>query len=150
MKQTRFYLTPVLFLALMSFTYTASAQSEQSNAVTDGGISAPGWMGQIDAGEAANGLKLENSKLAMEGDVLHVTTGPSVAYWHPDNMASGNYTVSATFHEAEFMGLNNHPHPYGIFIGGNDMGTDQQSYLYCAAYGNGKTSPGLQNAHHFR
>jgi hypothetical protein len=33
--------------------------------------------------------------------------------------------------------LNNHAHPYGVFIAGNDMGTDQQSYLYCAAYGNG-------------
>ena len=36
------------------------------------------------------------------------------------------------------MNLNDHPHPYGIVIGGNDMGTDQQSYLYCTAYGNGK------------
>jgi hypothetical protein len=35
------------------------------------------------------------------------------------------------------MGLNDHPHPYGIVIGGADMGTDNQSYLYCAAYGNG-------------
>jgi len=35
------------------------------------------------------------------------------------------------------MNLNDHPHPYGIFIAGNDMGTDNQSYLYCAAYGNG-------------
>ena len=35
------------------------------------------------------------------------------------------------------MGLNDHAHPYGIFIGGNDMGTDNQSLLYCAAYGNG-------------
>ena len=35
------------------------------------------------------------------------------------------------------MNLNNHPHPYGIFIAGNDMGTDRQSYLYCAAYGDG-------------
>ena len=35
------------------------------------------------------------------------------------------------------MGLNSHPHPYGIVIAGNDMGTDTQSYLYCAAYGNG-------------
>ena len=25
----------------------------------------------------------------------------------------------------------------GVFIGGNDMGTANQSYLYCAAYGNG-------------
>jgi len=35
------------------------------------------------------------------------------------------------------MNLNTHPHPYGIFIAGNDMGTDRQRYLYCAAYGNG-------------
>ena len=35
------------------------------------------------------------------------------------------------------MNLNSHPHPYGIVIAGNDLGTDQQSYLYCAAYGNG-------------
>src|SRR4029077_17167371 len=27
--------------------------------------------------------------------------------------------------------------PYGIVIGGNDLGTASQSYLYCAAYGNG-------------
>jgi hypothetical protein len=35
------------------------------------------------------------------------------------------------------MNLNDHPHPYGIVIAGNKLGTDQQSYLYCAAYGNG-------------
>jgi hypothetical protein len=35
------------------------------------------------------------------------------------------------------MNLNTHPHPYGAFIGGNDMGTADQT-LYCAAYGNGK------------
>jgi len=68
---------------------------------------------------------------------MRVTTGPAVAYWTPDNKASGNYTVKATFREPKYMSLNNHPHPYGIFIAGNDMGTDQQSYLYCAAYGNG-------------
>src|SRR5690606_33535355 len=33
--------------------------------------------------------------------------------------------------------LNNHPHPYGIVVGGSDMGSDNQRYLYCAAYGNG-------------
>jgi hypothetical protein len=35
------------------------------------------------------------------------------------------------------MSINDHPHPYGIMVAGNDLGTDQQSYLYCAAYGNG-------------
>ena len=87
--------------------------------------------------EAAKGAKLEDSKLVTMGPGLHVTTGPQVVYWNPANTASGNYTVEATFAEREYMGLNDHPHPYGIVIGGNDMGTDNQTYLYCAAYGAG-------------
>jgi hypothetical protein len=66
-----------------------------------------------------------------------VITGPAISYWNPANTASGDYTVSATFTEPQFMGLNSHPHPYGIVIAGNDMGTAQQTELYCAAYGSG-------------
>ena len=68
---------------------------------------------------------------------MKATTGPAVAYWNPANKATGNYTVKATFTEEKFMGLNDHAHPYGIMIAGNDLGTPQQSYLYCAAYGTG-------------
>ena len=60
-----------------------------------------------------------------------------MAYWNPADKATGDYTIKATFNEAGSMNVNDHPHPYGIFIGGNDMGTADQSYLYCAAYGNG-------------
>jgi hypothetical protein len=105
--------------------------------VEGGGVFAPGWTGRIDAAEAANGQVLNNSKLALEGNVLHVTTGPAVTYWNPANKASGDYTVKASFNEPKYMNLNSHPHPYGIMIGGNDLGTPQQSYLYCSAYGNG-------------
>jgi len=114
-----------------------SQQMELSRKVAEGGIAIPGWMGKIDANEEKNGQTLNNSKLAKDGSDLHVTTGPAVAYWNPSNTASGNYTVKATFKEPKYMSLNNHPHPYGIVIGGNDMGTDNQSYMYCAAYGNG-------------
>ncbi|MEO8337101.1 MAG: hypothetical protein ABI664_19100 [bacterium] len=114
-----------------------SQQMETSRSVAGGGIAIPGWMGKIDANEEKNGQVLNNSKLAKEGNDLHVTTGPAVAYWNPSNTASGNYTVMATFKEPKYMSLNSHPHPYGIMIGGNDMGTADQSYMYCAAYGNG-------------
>jgi hypothetical protein len=110
---------------------------DEARAVQAGGIKVPGWMGKIDAREASAGQKLENARLAAEGKDLKVTTGPAVVYWSDKNAAKGDYTVKATFTEAKYMALNNHPHPYGIVIGGNDMGTDQQSYLYCAAYGNG-------------
>jgi hypothetical protein len=124
-------------IMLVSAASAALAQ-DAAKAVAGGGISVPGWKGQIDASEAGRGGKLADAKLAKEGNNLHVTTGPAVAYWNPANKASGNYTVKATFNEAKYMGLNDHPHPYGIVIGGNDMGTDNQSYLYCSAYGNGK------------
>lgn len=125
-------------LAVATLAGTAHAQMDAARPVSGGGIAVPGWMGRIDANEAKRGAALKDAKLTMEGKSLHVTTGPAVAYWNPKDVASGNYTVKATFTEPKYMNLNDHPHPYGIFIGGNDMGTDQQSYLYCAAYGNGR------------
>ena len=115
----------------------AAPMDESTREVSAGGIAAAGWSGRIDPKEASAGQKLENAKLEQRGDTLFVTTGPAVVYWNPSNTASGDYTVSATFNEPQYMNVNDHPHPYGIFIGGNDMGTDQQSYLYCSAYGNG-------------
>lgn len=118
--------------------FSQGGQMEASRGVTGGGISVSGWTGKIDAKEEAAGLTLNSAKFAKDGDALHVITGPAVTYWNPANKASGNYTVKATFKEPKYMNLNSHPHPYGIVIAGNDLGTDKPSYLYCAAYGNGK------------
>jgi hypothetical protein len=112
-------------------------QGEQARAIADGGITVAGWTGKIDANEERAGQVLNNAKLAPEGNGMRVTTGPATTYWNPANKASGDYTVKATFREPKYMNLNTHPHPYGIVIAGNDLGTPQQSYLYCAAYGNG-------------
>src|SRR5688500_8740469 len=117
--------------------FSQGGQMEASRNVAGGGISVTGWTGKIDAKEEAAGLTLNSAKLAKDGAALHVVTGPAVTYWNPANKATGDYKVSATFKEPQYMNLNNHPHPYGIMIAGNDLGTDQQSYLYCAAYGNG-------------
>jgi hypothetical protein len=122
---------------LIPATAIPQTPSESSRAIADGGISVPGWTGKIDANEEKSGQTLNNAKLSQDGTALHVTTGPAVVYWNPDNKATGNYTVKATFKEPKFMNLNSHPHPYGIMIAGNDLGTGQQSYLYCAAYGSG-------------
>ncbi len=136
MKRNRTFILATAALSLASLTSIACAQ-ETSRNVAGGGVSVTGWTGRIDASAAKRGSTLDNAKLAQDGNALHVTTGPAVAYWNPANTASGNYTVSATFREPKYMSLNDHPHPYGIFIGGNSMGTDQQTYLYCAAYGDG-------------
>lgn len=130
-------LTLVAVAAMLTIAQDAQAQDE-SRKVEGGGITVQGWQGKVDAREAARGLALENAKLSKTGDALQVTTGPAISYWHPGNRATGNYTVKATFTEPKFQNLNNHPHPYGIFIAGNELGSDQQSYLYCSAYGSGR------------
>jgi hypothetical protein len=127
-----------LLPALAAAQGGAAQAGDASRAVAGGGIKVPGWEGRIDASEAARGGTLEQSKLVKEGNAIRVTTGPATAFWMPANTASGTYTVKATFHEPEFMNVNSHAHPYGLFIGGNDMGTDKETYLYCAAYGDGR------------
>jgi hypothetical protein len=124
-------------VVLILGAFPAQGQTEASRSIPGGGISAPGWMGQIDERAAQAGQTVKDTKLTQDGSTLHVTTGPAVTYWNPANTASGNYTVSATFTEPQYMNLNSHPHPYGIVIAGNDLGTDHHSELYCAAYGNG-------------
>ncbi len=124
--------------AFVALAAVPSARAQETpRAVAGGGVFVSGWEGKIDPSEAKAGQVLSNAKLATEGSGMRATTGPAVVYWSPANRAGGDYTVKATFTEQAYMNLNDHPHPYGIVIGGNDMGTDQQSYLYCAAYGNG-------------
>ncbi|HJU75388.1 MAG TPA: hypothetical protein VJ717_16715 [Gemmatimonadaceae bacterium] len=133
----RFFRTSAALSAVLVMGAGSLLAQDAARSVAGGGILVPGWMGKIDAKEAEAGQALNNSKLAKEGDGFRVTTGPAVTYWSEANKATGNYTIKATFKEEKYMALNNHPHPYGIVIAGNDMGTDKQSFLYCAAYGNG-------------
>jgi hypothetical protein len=125
--------TLVLFIAAL----VPAQGQDASRSVAGGGVSAPGWTGQVDAGAEKAGQTVNDTKLTQTGKTLQVTTGPAASFWNPANKASGNYTVSATFNEAKYMNLNSHPHPYGIFIAGNGLGTPEHSELYCAAYGNG-------------
>jgi hypothetical protein len=124
-------------LSVVSLSFNAVSAQDAARIVAGGGVSVPGWTGKIDANEEKMGQVLNNAKLAPEGAGMRVTTGPATTYWNPKNVATGNYTVKATFTEPLYMNLNNHPHPYGIVIAGSDLGTPTQTYLYCAAYGNG-------------
>jgi len=138
LSSTLLFAAAVLLQPSMSHAQApAPAPAEGNRAVADGGVFVPGWSGKVDATAESSGESVKNAKLTKDGDVLHVMTGPAVTYWNPANTASGNYTVKATFTEPKYMNLNDHPHPYGIVIAGNDLGTPQQSYLYCAANGNG-------------
>jgi len=114
----------------------AAPQEEGSRAVK-GGITVSGWTGKVDANEEGAGMSLNDLKFAAEKGGFHATTGPASTLWNPANKASGDYTIKASFNEPEFMNVNTHPHPYGIAIAGNDLGTPNMSILYCSAYGSG-------------
>jgi hypothetical protein len=102
--------------------------------VAGGGVTVKGWQGKADVGNK-QGLTVNDSKFAPEGSNFRLTTGPAGLYWSPANTASGDYSVKATFTEAKQT--YNHPHPFGVFIGGSQLDTDTPNALYCAAYRNG-------------
>ena len=110
-------------------------QPDADRKVAGGGIAVPGWQGQIDAGAAKKGATINDSKFVKQGDALHLTVGPAATYWNPANTASGDYSVKASFKQPKSS--SDHPHPAGVFIGGKNLGTDKQSYMYCTAYGDG-------------
>src|SRR6267154_5793024 len=126
-------ISAVVLVAVVSL----SAQFDPDRVIPGGGIFVQGWTGKIDAGSVRQGRTLNDSKFVQEGSAIHVIAGPATTFWNPANTASGDYTIKATFLEPKFMELNSHPHSYGIFIGGNSMGTDTMSLMYCAAYGDG-------------
>lgn len=133
----RYALLASIACTLTTGALQAQEAPETNRKVAGGGITAKGWEGKIDGDAEKAGQTVADAKLSEEGKVLQVTTGPAITYWNPKNVAKGDYTVSATFTEPKFQNLNTHPHPYGIVIAGNSLGTADQSYIYCAAYGNG-------------
>lgn len=112
------------------------AEQDADKKVAGGGITVKGWQGKIDAASAAKQLTINDSKFVAEGSGFRVTTGPPAVYWNPANTAKGDYTVKATFREPK-QTMPNHPHPFGVFIAGSKLDTEQPSLIYCVAYRDG-------------
>ena len=123
--------------AALALAVAAAAVHAQDadRTVSGGGIKAPGWHGKVDPGAAKSGKSVGDSKFVQEGNSLRLTIGPAAIYWNPKYTAKGDFTAKATFTESKVTA--DHPHPYGIFIGGNNLDSDQQRFMYCVAYGNG-------------
>ena len=112
----------------------AQEAQDADKKVAGGGITVPGWKGKEDTGNK-QGLTVKDSKFAPEGKGFRLTTGPAALYWSDKNVAKGDYSVKATFTEPKQAF--NHPHPYGVFIGGENLESGAGNALYCAAYRNG-------------
>ena len=125
----------VIGVAVLVPVLSTAGQQDADRSVAGGGITAPGWKGEVDAQSAAQGKSVKDSKFEQKGDAFHLAVGPAAIYWNPANMAAGDYTVKATFTEPKMV--SGHPHPMGLFIGGSKLGTPDQSLMYCTAYRDG-------------
>jgi hypothetical protein len=87
-------------VAMFAANFVYAQESPETNRkIAGGGITVPGWQGKIDPEAEKAGQTVNDAKLSLEGNVLHVATGPAITYWNPKNAAKGDYTVSATFTE---------------------------------------------------
>lgn len=123
-----------LTLALPVTTHAQDAD----RSVAGGGITVDGWKGKVDARAAKGGKSVKDSKFAKNGEMFDLKIGPAAIYWNETGSASGNYEVKATFTENAHNP--NHPHSYGVFLGGSDLETDDQAFAYCIVYANGTYS----------
>ena len=123
-----------LLISAITALPAAQAQQDADKKVAGGGITVKGWQGRVDTGNR-QGLTINDSKLAPEGNAWRLMTGAAALYWSPANAGKGDFSVKATFTEPKQS--YNHPHPYGVFIGGKGLDTETPQALYCAAYRNG-------------
>ncbi len=57
----------------------------------------------------------------------HITTGPAAIFYHPDQIADGNYTLESTIH---LFDPKERREAYGIFMGGQNLEDDDIMYDY--------------------
>lgn len=133
-------ITAITLAAVVAAAFSASSLSAQDadRSVKDGGIKVAGWKGRVDRRPAKEGKTVNDSKLVAEGKGLRLSVGPAGNFWNPANTATGDYEVKASFKEHKMAA--SHPHSYGVFIGGKDLEADNETLMYCIAYGNGTYS----------
>lgn len=112
------------YVAALAFAAVApmSAQDHDPTTAVKGAGLPAGWAVRFDRPAS----KVTEVNFRPMGNGMHHTSGPAGIYYREADASKGNYTVSATFAQAK---SSNHE-AYGIFIGGKDLQTATQNYLY--------------------
>lgn len=128
----------LVLAAVLVAAPVSQVQGQDADRSVKGGISVAGWKGRVDRRPASQGKTVNDSKFTAVPGGFRLSVGPAGNFWNDANTASGNYTVKATFKEHKMA--SSHPHSYGVFIGGADLESDNETLMYCIAYGNGTYS----------
>ncbi|MFL5380992.1 MAG: hypothetical protein ACJ8GN_00565 [Longimicrobiaceae bacterium] len=126
--------TLTLCAALLAAAAPLAAQGHQHDpdrpATGGGGTLPAGWHAHPDRAEA----DMAGLRFASMPPGWHVTTGPAVILWRPQDTATGEFTASATIHQTKAPA---HPEAYGIFIAGSRLEANPD-YMYFLVRGDGK------------
>jgi hypothetical protein len=125
-------------VAVLALTLSANAQGPAGGRggppprpAAGNGIEVGGWIARLDdPKEPRTGLRF-----VTMGAGLHVTTGPNVILFDPEEDWEGPYTTKARLTMTKPA---SHQVAYGLFVGGQDLDTDKQRYTYFVIRQDGK------------
>lgn len=117
----------VLTLTLVATAPLAAQQAKQPDAAP--ATSPPaGWTIRLDAKDSTKSAS--DTKFVTMGSGYHVTSGSAALYFNAKDLATGSYTVRATFGQRK-PGAMGQPEAYGVFVGGTQLiDNNKQQYLY--------------------
>jgi len=115
-----------LVVAVAISTLAAATVAAQSTA---------GWKQRIDRSTSATDPDPAGEvKFMAMGGGFHTANPSAAIFWNPKNVASGNYTLKATFAQNQ---RSSHPNYLGLMFGGKDLDGAAQSYTYFTVAQNG-------------
>jgi hypothetical protein len=120
----------LLALALGTTPALAQQHADHDRPVQGGGALPAGFTARAD-----NGRPLTNLKFEAVAPGHHITTGPAVIIYRDADKADGPFHAVVKMHVFPSSG---HAEAFGIFLGGQNLQADNQSYTYFLVRGDGQ------------
>lgn len=127
----------MIAIAALAVAAPLAAQQQQGKdkdptiAAKGGGTLPAGWSIALDPKDIAKNMTPAMVKFVTMGDGYHFTSGPAAIYWRANDVTSGAYQVTATFHQTKKIeGHGDHGEAYGLVVGGSKLDTPEAQYLY--------------------
>ncbi|HEV8124054.1 MAG TPA: hypothetical protein VGP80_07435 [Gemmatimonadales bacterium] len=119
---------PLILLTLAAGPALAQ-QHDDDHAVAGSGVLPAGWMARTDGGRPMTALKFD---VMTPG--WHLTTGPAVILYRDADKVDGLVHAITTINVFPASG---HAEGFGLFLGGQNLQADNQSYTYFLIRGDG-------------
>lgn len=113
----------VAIAATLAMADSAALQAQDPGADEDELPFPEGWEVRFDR----EGSSMEDVSLVTMQPGMHVTTGPAMIAYHPDSVATGDFTIES---ETFLFDPGSRREAFGFFVGGSDLQGPGQRYTY--------------------